>query len=256
MLSTEPRILNPDPGYPSPSLAAPTDLGYLYAAATVAPGSLLPFVAPSDHRERALATVRALADVMPTVDGVIDATVFRAIAIPPTAKFSKFLRAANGAIPVANFDLIVLVRCSSVEKAEEVCESPPYRQLLEALRAEAERLLVMVARNVRRIADVEIDRNGLFLFNHFAAARPAVLPGLWDRLAGWYVARMGLCNSVALAPVNSGQQDYPIVDWVRWDAHPIAHFAGMLCKPSFWRFVVANLDANHAASMPIYCRLA
>ena len=29
-----------------------------------------------------------------------------------------------------------------------------------------------------------------------------------------------------------------------------------LSKRSFWRYVVANLDANDAAAMPVYCRLA
>ena len=33
----------------------------------------------------------------------------------------------------------------------------------------------MVARNVRRIGDVDTTRQGLFLFNHFAAGDPAVM---------------------------------------------------------------------------------
>jgi hypothetical protein len=93
------------------------------------------------------------------------------------------------------------------------------------------------------------------LFNHFAAANAAVMLKLWDHLAGWYVAESGLRNSVALAPLDGESADYAVVNWARWDVNPVAHFAGMLSKPSFWRFVTANLDENDAVSMPVYCRL-
>jgi hypothetical protein len=37
---------------------------------------------------------------------------------------------------------------------------------------------------------------------------------------------------------------------------PPLHFRHQLSKKSFWRYVTPNLDANHAAGMPIYCRRA
>src|SRR5262249_58151303 len=79
---------------------------------------------------------------------------------------------------------------------------------------------VMTARNARRIADVKIDRRGLFLFNHFAADDPAVMLELWEYLAGWYVAETGLRNSVAMVPLEGERSDYAIVNWARWDESP------------------------------------
>jgi hypothetical protein len=115
----------------------------------------------------------------------------------------------------------------------------------------------MAARNVRRIGDVDThNRDGLFLFNHFAADDPDVMLELWEYLAGWYVKETGLRTSVALIPADGEASDYTIVNWARWDVALIRHFWHQLSKRSFFRYVTANLDANRAASTPIYCRLA
>jgi hypothetical protein len=114
----------------------------------------------------------------------------------------------------------------------------------------------MRARNARRIGDVDTSTQGLFLFNHFVADNSRVMLPLWERLAAWYVAETGLKNSVALVPEAGERFDYQIVNWARWDSSPLPHFWRQLSKRSFWRYVTANLDANHAASMPVYCRLA
>jgi hypothetical protein len=79
---------------------------------------------------------------------------------------------------------------------------------------------------------------------------------LWDYLAGWYAAETGLRTSVALMPVASEPDDFTIVNWARWDVHPLRHFWHQLSKRGFWKYVTANLDANQAASMPIYYQLA
>jgi hypothetical protein len=250
-----PRIVSAEVGPPLPNLIEPTTLGYLYLGAAVAPRSL-PFVLPNARRARVLRNVKRLAATLASLDGVIDATVFRAIVAPPTARFSAYLKARHGAIPVANFDIVVLVRTNSVAEAGQLQETAAYRNLIDALRDEARTVHAMAARNVRRIADVDTTRQGLFLFNHFAAADPQMMLTLWDYLAGWFVAETGLRNSVALAPLAGENADYAIVNWARWEVNPITHFAGMLLKPSFWKYVTANLDANNAASMPVYCRLA
>jgi hypothetical protein len=129
-----------------------------------------------------------------------------------------------------------------------------YRELLDTIRAQARYTWTMRARNVKRIADVDTSPGGLFLFNHFAADSEVTMFDLWDYLAAWYERKTGLRNSVALAPLDRARSDYAIVNWARWDMSPLRHFWHQLADQSFWRYVVANLDANRAASMPIYCR--
>ena len=84
----------------------------------------------------------------------------------------------------------------------------------------------------------------------------AQVPELWDYLADWYVKETGLQNSIGLVPMDDLQSPYAIVNWSSWDDSLLNHFARSVGKPSFWRHVKANLDANMAASMPVYCRLA
>jgi hypothetical protein len=51
-----------------------------------------------------------------------------------------------------------------------------------------------------------------------------VMLELWEWLAGWYAAETGLRTSVALMPIASQPEDFTIVNWARWDVHPLRHF--------------------------------
>ncbi|MDO8540713.1 MAG: hypothetical protein Q7S40_09785 [Opitutaceae bacterium] len=175
--------------------------------------------------------------------------------MPPTARFSSYLKERGSRVERANFDVIVLIQASSLAAARDVQMSPAYGFMLAAIRKASRPVHVIAARNARRIGDVAAGK-GLFLFNHFAAEDVSVMLPLWEYLAGWYVAETGLTNSIALVPEEGGKSDYAIINWARWDVSPLRHFWTQLTKPSFWRTVPRNLDANHAASMPIYCRLA
>jgi hypothetical protein len=253
--AVRPQIVNADFGYPQARLIEPTTLGYLYVAATVRPGPL-PLVLPSAERAGLLVRLKGIARQLARLDAVVDATIFRAIVMPPTARFSAYLKERGASLHVANYDVVALIQTTSLATAREVQQAPAYEALLGTMRSMAEDVRVIAARNARRIGDVDTTRQGLFLFNHFAADDPGVMLRLWDYLAGWYAAETGLDNSVALAPLDGEASDYALVNWARWDEHPLRHFWHQLSKRSFWRYVTANLDANRAASMPIYCRLA
>lgn len=114
----------------------------------------------------------------------------------------------------------------------------------------------MVARNVRRIGDVDKTRAGTFLFNYFVGDDPAVVLELWDYLAGWYEIETGMDNSTLLAPIDAQQSDYVIVNHARWDAHPLRLVLRQLSKRSFRSYMLANLEANHVGAMPVLYRLA
>jgi hypothetical protein len=249
------RLVHPDPRYPKAKLIEPTTLGYLYVAAAVQPSGRFPFVLPSARRSRLLARLKEPARQIERLDDVVKATVFRAIVMPPTGRFSSYLKQRGASIHVANFDVVVLIQTTSPLATRKVQATPTFDALLQALRSQAKDVRVITARNARRIADVDTTGKGLFLFNHFAADDAGVMLQLWDYLAGWYAVETGLDNSVAMRPLD-GDPDYAIVNWARWDTSLLRHFWSQLSKKSFRRFVLANLEANHAASMPIYHRLA
>jgi hypothetical protein len=253
--ATKLRIVNADPRYPKATLIEPTTLGYLYLAAAVRP-SPIPLVLPSGERSKLLKRVKELARGLQRLDEVVNATVFRAIVMPPTTRFSRFLQEHGAAVRVANFDVVVLIQTTSTATARQVQTTPAYAALIDALRTDAEVVRPIVACNAKRIGDVDTTRRGLFLFNHFAAADASVMLQLWDYLAGWYMVETGLDNSVVLAPLEGEASDYAIINWARWDDVPVRHFWRQLSKRSFWQYVTANLEVNRAASMPIYYRLA
>jgi hypothetical protein len=171
---TEPRIVNADASYPKPKLIAPTTLGYLCAGASIAPSGRIPFFLPSAKRASVITKLKTLAKSVADTSGVVDAHVFRGIVAPPTARFRAFLKAHPGVVPIANFDVMALVRTQS---PADVRESLAYRNLVDAMQSEAKACHQMRARNIRRIGDVDTKtRGGLFLLNHFAVGmrpRPA-----------------------------------------------------------------------------------
>ena len=249
------RIVNAELGYGKAPLIEPTKHGYVYMAASVQPGRF-PLVLPSAGRARLVAKLKVLAEQLEDIRAVVKATVFRAIVVPPTARFSSYLKERGASLHRASFDVVVLIETTSPTTVREVQGTAPYAKMLESMRTATDIVWTLVARNARRIGDVDTMRQGLFLFNHFVAQDPAVMLQLWDYLAGWYVEETGLDNSIALVPVDGQASDYAIIHWARWDVSPLRHFWHQVSKESFWKYVTANLDANRAASMPIYHRLA
>jgi hypothetical protein len=248
------QIVNSDFSRPPPPLIEPRQSGYLYIAAATHPGNAT-VVLPDSARARLLSKLKRLARELERADEVSQVTVFRAVVRPPTARFSRYLQRRGITLHRADYDVMVLIETASPASARSFRETPAYAQVMSLVGEYTQSIYVMAARNGRRIADVPLDSNGLFLFNHFAADDAGVMAQLWDRLAGWYVAETGLRNSVALFPLDGEPTDYQIVNWAEWNTGPLRHFWAQLSKRGFWKYVAANLEANQSASMPIYCRL-
>jgi len=247
------HLVNPDPRYNRVRLIEPSPLGYIHLAAEVEPRFPL---LPSSHRKRALlGHLKGLARQLEQLEGVQRVTVYDAIGMPPLERLPGVRERADS-IRVARFDVAVLVETHSPAATVDVQRAPAYASLLEALQTSARQVHVLVGRNARRVGDVDKTRPGTFLFNHFVASDPAVALDLWDYLAGWYAAETRLDNSTLLVPTESVASDYAMVNHARWDAHPLRVFLEQVLKPSFRRFVLANLAANNVVAMPVLYRLA
>jgi len=249
------QIVNPDPKYERARLVEPTTLGYLYVAASIRP-SPFPTLLPSRRRSELIVRVKERARQVESLDGVVRATVFRAVIMPPARPFSVFLSEHKASLHVANFDLVVLIETRSPAVIRAVQLAPEYVGLMELIRKKSKLVRIIAAKNEKRIGEVDTSRPGLFLFNHFAAEDRRVMLQLWEYLTDWYEVETGLDNSVAMVPLPGEPSDYALVNWARWDKSPLRHLWSQLSKRSFWNYVAANLDANHAASMPIYYHLA
>ena len=243
------KIVNPTARYGRVRLMEPPGLGYIQVAAAVEPPARGPRPGASAAKRALLANLKSLASRLEGMEPVEKATVFRAIVVPPPGGYAK-----QHASHVARYDVAVLVETTSPEVLEEVRGSEPYKDLLQAITDAAGDVHVMNARCVKRIADVDKTRQGLFLFNYFVAEDPGVALELWDYLADWYVGETGLRNSTLLAPI--GRADYTLVNHARWDETLPRFMVRQFAKPSFFTYVLANMRANRVGAMPLLYRLA
>jgi hypothetical protein len=243
------RIVNAKPRYRPVPLVDPPGFGYLHIAAAVDPPTGPPLVRRSERREQLLARLKSLAGRLADTPSVVRATVYRGRVVPPPAGYARHI-----ARRVARYDVAVLVETTSPAVLDQVGEAEEYRQMVEVVRAVARDVHIMDATCAKCIGDVDKSRQGLFLFNYFAAEDRDVALGLWEYLADWYRIETGLDNSTLLTPI--GTADYVFVNHARWDYSLPRFMVHQFTKPSFFSYVSANLRANQVGAMPILYRLA
>jgi hypothetical protein len=251
------NIVNADPKYSKATLVEPTKLGYIHVAAEVRPrplplGALMP---AGREKWELLGTLKQIARELERLEPVEKVTVFNAVAMAPATRFSDYLREREHEIHVAQFDVVVLIETESSAAAAEVQRTRPYEDLSAALHATARHTHAIAARNAKRTGNVDKTRQGLFLFNYFVADDRGVALELWDYLAGWYEAELGVANSTLLVPLD-GESDYVAINNARLDEPLPLFIARQMSKKSFRTYLQANLEANRVGAMPILYRLA
>jgi hypothetical protein len=208
---------------------------------------------PIGHEKaQLLAKLKQLAHQLEQLDVVEKVTVFHAIVMAPP---SGYVKQHRNAIHLPRYDIVVLVETTSPETARQVQEMAAYTMLVDVLKSSASDLHSIVARNVKRVADVDKRRKGAFLFNYFVGEDPQVTLALWDYLAGWYAVETGMDNSTLLLPLEGERSDYTIINYARWDG-VLSFMWQQITKKSFRAYMQANLDVNNVGAMPIFYHLA
>jgi hypothetical protein len=245
------KIVNEHLSFPKAPLLPPAQSGYILLAAEVDRRRRL-FLWESRRKRRLLAECKELARKIAAVETVIGAHVFKAVLIPPGR--GEFLR-QRPEVHVARFDVVVLIEVRSREAAEGLQSHPLYGELEAAIKGAASHTHIVVARNIRRIDNVDHSRDGVFLFNYFYSDDAEANVTVWEYTAGWFVAETGLDNSTVLAPLEGQSREYAVINHCRWDG--LADILpSLIFKPSFRKYVLANFEANRVAAMPILYRLA
>jgi len=248
------EIVNADPRYSKVHLIEPAPLGYLHLAGDVeAPHRPGPVLQRSRQKHQLLGILKWQARQLAQMDAVERATVYDAIAFAPPG---GYVRDRSTPLPLARFDVAVMVETTSPDAASEVRSVPAYQALVEALAEHARRMHHVAARNVRRVGDVDKTRPGLFLFNYFVGDDPDLAVQIWDYLAGWYEAESGLDNSTLIAPLEGEKSDYVMINHARWDQSLLRFMVRQLPKKTFRSYMLANLTAHKLAAMPVLYRLA
>ncbi|NKY31739.1 hypothetical protein HGA13_01435 [Nocardia speluncae] len=230
-------------------LADPTGNGFLLLAAEVG-DQFGPLPRPSAPRRRILARIGPLSERLAERPDVLEATVFRA-ALRPPGEGAQILRGAG--VRPARFDVVVLVRTESVAALAAIRTDPAWRELAGLLGESARRTHLVAASSPARIGDVDHGPDHWFLFNYFYGDDPRTVHDIWEYTAGWFQRKTALPNSVPLRPLPGELADYTLINHASWPALR-TFLPGLLFRPTFRSFVLANFAANGIAAQPIIYR--
>ena len=229
---------------------SPNDSGYILLAAELGWRGPLRRLSPAKRRLLAYAKARCV-DLAKRAD-VVEATLFRAVFVAP-GEGVKLIEARAGAIHHARYDVVILIRASTVEAARKLRADPEYAALAAAVRESASYTMEVLARNDVRLGDVDHRRNDVFLFNYFYADDNTELLPVFEYTAGWFQAKTGLANSTLLQPLAGEATDNGIINHASWPNFR-TFLPSLLFRPSFRSFVLANFAANNIAAQPILYR--
>jgi hypothetical protein len=235
--------------FPKARLVEPTTSGYLLLAAEV---DRRPMLLPNSRpKRRLLRRVQGLLRGLRADQRVLDANCFDGLLAPPGR--GELLK-QRPEVPVARFDLAVLVETTSPTAAAELEAEPPWGELAATIEAASRRSYHLRGHNVRRMGPVDHHRQGVFLFNYFYADRTDLNLAAWQYTAGWFADQTGLDNSTVLLPEETSEPRYRLVNHARWDRLWDV-LPSLVFKRSFHTYVLAHFKANGVAAMPVLYRL-
>lgn len=239
--------------FPEVGLIEPSAHGFVVLAAEIDRRFGPTFAFESRVRKRLIRGAKAAAAVLSSDPMTVEARVFSAILAPPGGE-GRFL-GRHPEVHRAAFDLVMLVEAATPAHARRLRSSESFRALETDLAAAARHLECFTAINVRRIAPVEHELGGVFLFNYFFAEEVRQNLEVWQYTAGWFQDQTGLDNSCVLQPDPDSDTAYTLVNHCRWNSL-LEVMPSLLLKPSFRSYVLAHFEANRTAPMPILYRLA
>ena len=227
-------------------LIEPTSSGFVHVGASLGRWGL-PFALPRAGMRSLLALMTDTAAALRRDSRVLRADVFRGLVRPPDGNL------ADSGVPAADFDAVLLIETRTVADAYTLRDDDVVTRLMAELARTAARTLVFTASNVRRMGPVDHERQGVFLFNYFAAADVDTNLYAWQYTAGWFHDETGLDNSTVLQPADP-QGPYTLVNHARWERLRNV-LPALLFKRSFRTFVLRVFADNHVTPNPVLYRL-
>jgi len=256
MNSEKPRdtfqIVGPKNIFPKVTLVDPINSGYLLFALEVDTRPPVGFFIESQLKKKILLKLKHELVNLRNNSKVIDATVFKAMIIPPGR--GAFLKKRPD-VEIAKFDIVMLIEFNTHESVKEFQRSKQWQNLESTYKTKTKKSLTVTGTNVRRIGPVDHSKQGVFLFNYFYADQVKQNLQVWEYTAGWFEDQTGLDNSTLILPDQVNKNSYKIINHCRWD-RLVDILPSLIFKTSFKEFVLNNFEVNNVAAMPILYRLA
>lgn len=246
------KIVNGHLKYPKASLMKCNDYGYIHVAAEVEK-PIGPFPRSSERKRNVLVQSKEIAYRLRELPYVRSVNVFEALVIPPGR--GKLLEKRKGKVHLAQFDVVVLIETNGKAATQQVQEHPLFDELFKLISSNSTYIHKVAATNIRRIAEVDKSKQGVFLFNYFYADDVKELLPVWEYTAGWFEVKTELNNSTLLLPEEGEQSQYGLINHCRWDRLSDI-IPDLMFRPTFRKYVLDNFETNGIAAMPILYKLA
>lgn len=246
------KIVNQHLNYPKAELITPNIKGYIHIGVEIDVSVFPFFLSTSKRKKDIIKNSDQILTEIARQESVETISSFRAT-IMPTVK-QNYLESIKSDIQVAKFDVAFLIETKNVEYAKELRNQENMQNLTNYLEENTASMHIAVFENVKRIAEVNKQLGGIFLFNHFHAEDINELLPVWEYTAGWFTSETGLNNSTLLMPAKGERSEYSVINHCRWDK--LSHILPKLIfSKSLRLYVRDNFEANRIASMPILYRV-
>lgn len=237
-------------------LASPNTLGYILIGAEVEPPH--PF-RKSKKKKRLEIQLKDKIEFFKNIPGVQRVDLFSSIIIPPgSEKGLRVLKEKNIEIQPAKFDIVILIETASIDILDGIENDSTLRDIEDLLEDNAQRIYKTKAQNKLRIAEVDKDTNGVFLFNYFYCKDQKAVLDVWKYTAGWWTANANLTNSTPLSPLDENGP-FSLINhckWNRWsEILPILILGKLGIIKGLNNFVLKNFTANEIVAMPVLYKL-
>jgi hypothetical protein len=219
--------------YPGPGFTAALPGAFGYAAWSVDPVRIGPFVRRSARRRRTISDLSTIAAELVQRPEVTGVRLFEAVFIPP-------LRA------IPEYDVVMLAQAATRQTATDLLGDPRLISTEPATR--------FLALNAARFGVTDNgDPRASILLNHFTgrSTRPAAVQA-WRTISAWFVAKTGIDNSTLLQTEDCAP--FLLVNYARLPAGVVSFLLNQLLRPSFYRHVRAPLARDRLTSLPLFVR--
>ncbi len=248
------QIVGPRDQFPIVTLVNPSKSGYLMLALEIDHRPPMGFFLQSQRKKLLLKLLKELAQKLRGESNVLDATVFKAMIVVPTARVAPRTRKVDK-VNIARFDVVLLVEFTDIDLVHKFVATTQWTDILTTAEKIAHKTMKLIASNVRRIGPVDHSRSGVFLFNYFYADSLDLNLKVWNYTAGWFQDQTGLDNSTVLLPEKTSCFPYTIINHCRWDRLRDI-LPAIIFNKTFRPFVLANFEKNNTTAFPILYQLA
>lgn len=246
------KIVNAHLKFPKVRLQPPNESGYLLLALEVDDKAPL-FITESNKKKEVLKKSKALLKTIQQIDYVHNTALFKARFIPPGR--GGFIKKRANQVHIAQYDVVILIETTEYTDLDRLKKQIDVIQLEKLAIENSGHLHIATAKNIRRMGDVNHDKQGVFLFNFFYADNVAQNLKVWEYTAGWFQDQTGLDNSTLLRTQNDDKRLYSVINHCRWDKlSDILPF--LIFKATFKTYVLANFEVNNTTPIPILYKLA